>query len=179
MFLDRFGSLSSPYSFASFSRALAEKLAALYACLMDVFCVRAEGLTPWPPMPASDVCRCRQLVGVSVSGVATTLKGNPYSLARSKMETLTWCFAVLGLWWNVCAVFRHTLDAEVRRLRGEIEQRESKTAESFWQRTVAADREKTRLETALDQAQAKVSKPTRRVYMLVAAIVYHRRVRRI
>ena len=76
-------------------------------------------------------------------------------------------------------MFRHTLDAEVRRLRGEIEQRESKTAESFWQRTVAADREKTRLETALDQAQAKVSKPARRVYMLVAAIVYHRRARRI
>eukprot|EP00904_Undaria_pinnatifida_P001799 jgi/Undpi1/1161/HiC_scaffold_10.g04623.m1 len=52
---------------------------------------------------------------------------------------------------------RHMLDAELRRLRGEIEQRESKTAESFWQRTVAADREKTRLEAALDQAQAKVA----------------------
>lgn len=58
---------------------------------------------------------------------------------------------------------RHTLDAEVRRLRGEIEQRESKTAESFWQRTVAADREKTRLETALDQAQARVSEPNNAV----------------
>lgn len=52
---------------------------------------------------------------------------------------------------------RHSLDAELRRLRGEIEQRESKTAESFWQRTVAADREKTRLENALDQAEARVS----------------------
>ncbi|CAN0036925.1 unnamed protein product, partial [Ectocarpus sp. 12 AP-2014] len=51
---------------------------------------------------------------------------------------------------------RHSLDAELRRLRGEIEQRESKTAASFWQRTVAADREKTRLENALDQAEAKV-----------------------
>lgn len=53
---------------------------------------------------------------------------------------------------------RHSLDAELRRLRGEIEQRESKTAASFWQRTVAADREKTRLENALDQAEAKVSR---------------------
>lgn len=51
---------------------------------------------------------------------------------------------------------RHSLEAELRRLRGEIEQRESKTAESFWQRTVAADREKTRLENALDQAEARV-----------------------
>lgn len=51
---------------------------------------------------------------------------------------------------------RHSLDAELRRLRGEIEQRESKTAASFWQRTVAADREKTRLENALDQAEARV-----------------------
>lgn len=51
---------------------------------------------------------------------------------------------------------RHGLDAEIRRLKGEIEQRESKTAESFWQRTVASDREKARLESALDQAQAKV-----------------------
>lgn len=73
---------------------------------------------------------------------------------------------MLGLLsWKNCVVFRHTLDAEVRRLRGEIEQRESKTAESFWQRTVAADREKTRLETALDQAQAKVSKPMWIVYV--------------
>lgn len=53
---------------------------------------------------------------------------------------------------------RHALDAELRRLRGEIEQKESKTAESFWQRTVAADREKTRLENELDTAQARVSK---------------------
>lgn len=56
--------------------------------------------------------------------------------------------------------FRHALEAELRRLKGEIEQRESKTAESFWQRTVAADREKTRLETELDQAQARVSEET-------------------
>ena len=53
---------------------------------------------------------------------------------------------------------RQALDAELRRLRGEIKQKESKTAESFWQRSVAADREKMRLETELDQAQAKASR---------------------
>lgn len=48
------------------------------------------------------------------------------------------------------------LDAELRRLKGEIEQRESKTAESFWQRTVAADRAKTILETELDLTKSRV-----------------------
>ena len=63
-----------------------------------------------------------------------------------------------GLYKQCYAVNRQARDAELRRLRGELRQHESKTAESFWQRSVAATRDKVRLETELDQAQAKASR---------------------
>ena len=63
-----------------------------------------------------------------------------------------------GLYKQCYAVNRQARDAELRRLRGELRQHESNTAESFWQRSVAATRDKVRLETELDQAQAKASR---------------------
>ncbi|CAN0442547.1 unnamed protein product [Ascophyllum nodosum] len=51
---------------------------------------------------------------------------------------------------------RQARDAEVRRLRGELRQHESNTAESFWKRSVAATSDIKRMETERDYAQAKV-----------------------
>ena len=56
------------------------------------------------------------------------------------------------------AVNRQARDAEVRRLRGELRQHESNTAESFWKRSVAATRDIKRMETERDYAQAKASR---------------------